>query len=230
MVIPITDEGFRYGRGVFETLKVVRGNALFQSWHEENLRKAAEALSIDVSPLFFIDEAPKGTGIWRWYLTESGIESTFSTRSETIPESATLNLATMRVNSHSWEARHKTLNYLSRVQAREESSSFEVVMLNEHGEIASASMANVFWVSQGMIHTPGADAGCRRGVIRRWIIEQSGEKVKSGRFPVKSLDEADEIFLTNSRIGILPVTDWDGKVLEVGPIASKLWKSYSAFL
>ncbi|MEM6886483.1 MAG: aminotransferase class IV [Verrucomicrobiota bacterium] len=228
MTIPVTDEGFRYGKGVFETLMVIRGKALFQDWHEEVMMQGAEVLGIDRSPMFFIDEPPSGTGIWRWYLTESGIEMLFEANLPETPYSYSLSTSSIRVNSAAWDARYKTLSYLSHLQARKEADTDEVVMLNQRGEVASASMANLFWVRDGVLHTPEVEAGCRTGVIRRWVLEHVESAVRQGRFPPEDLDQADEIFLTNSRIGIQPVHQWEGKALKTGSVTSKLWKAYHA--
>ena len=228
MSIPVTDEGFRYGKGVFETLAVVRGKALFQDWHEELMMHGAEVLGIDRSPMFFIDEPPAGTGIWRWYLTETGIEMLFDANSPEVPYSYSLSASPLKVNSGSWDARYKTLSYLLHLQARQEAQTDEVVMLNQRGELASASMANLFWVRGGVLHTPEVESGCREGVIRRWVLENSNSAVRQGRFQPVELDAADEIFLTNSRIGIQPVHEWEGKALKTGSITSKLWKEYHA--
>ena len=104
----------------------------------------------------------------------------------------------------------------------------EVVMLNERGELASASMANLFWVKGGMVRTPARECGCRAGTVRRWVLERSGQKVEEGRWRKEELDGADEIFLTNARIGIQPVVSWHGKKLARSGVAEALVKSFWA--
>ncbi|MGF1678564.1 MAG: aminotransferase class IV [Candidatus Methylacidiphilales bacterium] len=226
MSVEVTDEGFRYGRGVFETLRVHDGQPLFRFWHEELIVEGARALALDPAPVFFISDPPDVNGIWRWYLTSSGVETHFETERAELPSSYTLSSSGIRIHSCSWESRYKTLNYLNRVQAREEASTDEVVLLNENGLLASAAMANLFWVRQGRIYTPATEAGCRAGVVRRWILEMSGEKVETGLFHPSELGEATEIFLTNSRVGIMPITAWCGKSLPLGDMTLALWKKY----
>jgi branched-subunit amino acid aminotransferase/4-amino-4-deoxychorismate lyase len=227
MSIPVTDEGFRYGRGVFETLSVIRGRGLFQDWHEALMIQGAKVLGLDASPMFFIDEPPAGTGVWRWYLTESGIETTFDASTESLPAAYSLSTSSLKVNSNSWDARYKTLSYLLHIQAREQAATDEVVLLNQRGELASASMANLFWVRDGVLFTPEVEAGCRQGVIRRWVLENTDVAVRQGRFKPSDLTTADEIFLTNSRMGIMPVHEWESKPLKTGAVTSKLWKAYT---
>lgn len=226
MSIPVTDSGFRHGRGVFETVLVVNRTALFQSWHEESMARAADALGLDRSPMFFLDQPPGQNGIWRWFLTESGIETTFDARPDPVPSTYSLSLSPLRMNPSAWDARYKTLSYLTHVQAREEGQTDEVVLLNTRERLASASMANLFWVTTNRIHTPNGAEGCREGVVRRWVLENSGHDVAVGSYAVEALDNADEIFLTNSRIGILPVHQWRGRSLKPGPTTTRLWKKY----
>ena len=146
------------------------------------------------------------------------------------PSCCELELAETGVWSTSWEARYKTLSYLSRIQAKREASrpSEERVVLNEKGELASASMANLFWVKGGVLMTPGRECGCRAGTVRRWVLERSGKKVEEGRWRKEELDGADEIFLTNARIGIQLVGSWRGKRMEVGGMAEGLAKAFWA--
>ena len=149
---------------------------------------------------------------------------------EVPPSGYELELATTGVWSTSWEARYKTLSYLSRIQAKREASrpSEERVMLNEKGELASVSMANLFWVKGGVVRTPARECGCRAGTVRRWVLERSGQKVEEGRWRKEELDGADEIFLTNARIGIQPVVSWHGKKLARSGVAEALVKAFWA--
>ena len=163
-------------------------------------------------------------------MTETGTRSWWSEGIELAPESYELDLATTGIWSSSWEARYKTLSYLNRIQARREGSSpnEERVMLNENGEVASASMSNLFWVKAGKLKTPARECGCRAGTVRRWILERSGQKVEEGRWKKEELDGAEEIFVTNARIGIKPVVSWHEKKLARFGVADALVKAFWA--
>jgi len=132
------------------------------------------------------------TGLYDFY--EEGIAS--------VPESYSLSISPLQVDSRSWEARFKTLSYLQRYQAREEAKTEEVIMLNERGEVASASMANLFVIDHDMIKTPPLDSGCRAGVIRRWIMEQTIVPVQEVVLDPAEIRKASACFVSNSRIGI----------------------------
>ncbi|NBR72013.1 MAG: 4-amino-4-deoxychorismate lyase [Verrucomicrobia bacterium] len=225
--IPISDAGFRHGVGVFETVRVESGRARWREWHLESIRESARVLGLSVEEEF--KNIPKGSGLWRWFVTETGTRSWWSEGMEPPPAAYELRLSTIGVWSSSWEARYKTLSYLGRIQGRGEANpSGEVVMLNEKGEIASASMANLFWVKEGKLRTPARECGCRAGTVRRWVFERSGQKVEEGRWGKEELDGAEEIFVTNSRIGIHPVVSWQGKRLVSAGVADGLGKSFRA--
>ena len=53
-------------------------------------------------------------------------------------------------------------------------------MLNERGEIVSATMANIFWVKDGTLHTPSLSTGAIAGVTRAAVIESGRETIHSG--------------------------------------------------
>jgi len=227
--IPISDAGFRHGVGVFETVRVDGGKAKWIDWHSQSIRKSAEVLGLRVEEEVF-KKVPEGVGLWRWFVTESGTRSWWSEGIEKPPTGYDLDLAETGVWSSSWEARYKTLSYLNRIQARREGQKVneERVMLNEKGEIASVSMANLFWVRGGKLRTPAWECGCRAGTVRRWVLERSGEKVEEGRWKKEELDGAEEMFLTNARMGIQPVFSWQGKKLAAGGMTEVLKKAFWA--
>ena len=207
--VPISDAGFRHGVGVFETVRVKGGQARWRSWHLESIREAVQVLGLKVEERE-LAQIPAGDGIWRWFVTETGTRTWWSEGIEPVPEAYDLDVATTGVWSSSWEARYKTLSYLNRIQAKREGgkSNEERVMLNERGEIASAVMANLFWVKGGKLRTPARECGCRAGTVRRWVLKRGGERVEEGKWKVEELEAAEEIFLTNARIGIRPAKHW----------------------
>jgi 4-amino-4-deoxychorismate lyase len=224
-VIPWGDPSFRHGRGVFETLRVRDGRARFFLWHHENLCRAAQALGIDWAPAKNIPEPPQGDGLWRWFLTPQGFWTDWEEGLAAVPPALRLATSRLVLSSASWEAHHKTLSYLLHWQAREEArlhGADEALLGNEHGEAAGAAMANLFFRSGGIWHTPDTDCGCRAGVVRRWVLEKSGLRVETGRHPLERVAAADEIFLTNARIGVCPVTAVDGREVAAGSASAGL--------
>ena len=204
-------------------MRVKGGRARWRDWHLDSIREAAHALGLKVQEKELVT-IPAGDGIWRWFVTETGTRTWWREGWELPPASYALDVATTGVWSSSWEARFKTLSYLNRIQAKGEAGKAdeERLMLNEKGEMTSASMANLFWVRKGTLRTPARECGCRAGTVRRWVLERSGKKVEEGGWKPAELDHAEEIFLTNARIGIKPVRSWQGRKVGGAGLAEKL--------
>lgn len=201
---------FHHGRGVFESVPVRGGRVWRQGWHEEAMQEAARALGLDeeaVRP----GPSPEGDGVWRWMLDAGGFRTTWQAGLEPVPVGVEAGVSPLVVSATSWEARFKTYSYLLMVQARVLAGGGWAVLGNERGQVACATMANVFWVSKGRIWTPSRECGCRGGTVRRWVIEQGGEKVREVTALMGVLEEAEEIFFTNARVGILSVRVWRGR-------------------
>jgi len=94
----------------------------------------------------------------------------------------------------------------------------ETILFNDRAEVVSACCANVFVVRDDRLCTPPRSSGCRAGVIREWVIAR--RKVEERRLRREDIVNADEIFLTNSWLGIMPVATVEGRPLGhrmVGP-------------
>lgn len=208
-------------------MRVQKGKAPWWKWHVESVREAVRALGLKLEENE-LTKIPGGDGLWRWFVTETGTRTWWSGGIDATPAAYDLDLAETGVWSTSWEARYKTLSYLNRIQARREGEKpdQERVMLNEKGEIASAAMANLFWIRDGKLRTPARECGCRAGTVRRWVLERGQPKVEEGRWKAGELDQAEEIFLTNARIGIKPVRRWGGKKVPGARLAEKLAEKF----
>ncbi|MGD9895944.1 MAG: aminotransferase class IV [Candidatus Methylacidiphilaceae bacterium] len=208
------------GFGVFETLRVEKGLPQFVEEHWRALGEATDALGI-IRKVDFRTRAlrlpPGETGRWRWVATGEDQWESFSKEEPPEQSAFSLGLAPQRIGSQNWDARFKTLSYLTRWQARRAVAADEALLCNERGEIASGACTNLFWVRGESIYTPAPEAGCRAGVVRSWIFGRA--KVIEGCFPLAFLEDAEEIFLSNSWIGVMPVNRYLDRTLRVGPVA-----------
>jgi 4-amino-4-deoxychorismate lyase len=122
----------------------------------------------------------------------------------------------------------KHLNRLEQVLARSECTTEdapELLGFSSSGYLVSGTMSNVFLVRQGRIATPRLDRCGVAGVMRRVVMREaaaSGNAVKEGELSEAQLAAADEVFVTNARIGIWPIRTLDGRDLGVGPITRHL--------
>ena len=89
---------------------------------------------------------------------------------------------------------------------------------------------NIFTVHKGALRTPGR--GVLEGVTRRTaveIAEAKGWEVELADTPIDSLYTADEIFLSSTAGGIMPITTLDGAPVsdgQVGPVTRAIWEGY----
>lgn len=226
-LVSVEDQGFRWGLGVFETLLVHKGVAQFQQMHLENMAEAAQVMGLPMPDAELWKKAPEGEGIWRWFLTPQAQLDSWEPTLPVLPDNYSLSFSPFKINSDSWEARHKTLSYLLRYQAKKNALTDEVILLNEQGYLASASMANLFWVKENKIYTPSLNSGCRHGVLRRWIEETWAGEWVEGSYQPEVLGHAEEIFVTNSRIGVMPIHCFEGKILEIGTVVKELQCIYA---
>jgi len=129
----------------------------------------------------------------------------------------------------------KSLNYLDRILSREEARGRdfdEAIVLNERGEIVSATTANIFWVKSGTVHTPNLSTGIIAGVTRANVIEIAAKQfipVVEGVYEMPDLIDAEEIFLTSSVVGVAPVTTFDFRrySIEAGSVGGIIRESFA---
>ena len=149
-------------------------------------------------------------------------------------ETLALTISPFRTNTHSPLAGLKTVNYLEHVLSWEESRSRdfdEALVLNERGEVASATMANIFWVKHGTVYTPALATGALAGTTRARIIELAEEMavpLVEGVQDIHALADADEIFLTSAGLGVALVTTFDFHryTVPVGSVALRLGEAF----
>ena len=234
--VPISDRGFRYGMSVFESLRITQGRAEFFEPHFARLIQACvdrdfaveESALRAAAPLF---EESQLSGFARIYVTGGdGPPSAPATQprvlvfleSRTPPDPEDpMEIGLHDESCHPLFGGLKTANYWfnadALTQARRRGLN-ETLLFNDHAELVSATMANVFLVIGDDLHTPRRSSGSRSGVIREWVINR--RKVQERRLRREDVLAADEIFLTNSWIGVHPVATVEGRPLgprRVGP-------------
>lgn len=224
--LPLADRGFRYGMSVFETIAVREGRALLLEPHLERLERAAQSCRAGGTPAlpsFVFSQL--GTGLLRFYLTagEGGLEAPFAGNAYALFDVAEVgwNLPALRVTTSAapylprpgaW----KTGNYWQNLDALAEAKRHgcdEALVFNPASMLVGAAMANVFLRIDGRWVTPALETGARDGAVRSWVL---GELAVSGEIlDADALRRCTAAFLTNSRIGIRPIAELDGRSLEV---------------
>jgi len=111
----------------------------------------------------------------------------------------------------------------------------EVVLLNERGEVAECTAANIFCARGGRIFTPPLSSGCLAGITREVVMEigpSAGLRVEEGMLLPEDLYGADEVFISSTNRSMLNVSEIDGRKIAIphDPIARKLEKIFNAYV
>ena len=249
-----------YGRGVFTTVAIYKGKPFLWPEHWQRLKDHAQKLSIDCTgendsnvaealrKLVAVNQV--GNGRARVILLARSGRDVWKTRGagdrktdllimtgepqKISPAGLSLAVSPYRHNTLSPLAGIKSLNYLDEVLAWEEAQAREfdeAVMLNERGEIVSTTMANIFWVKEGTLHTPALSTGALAGVTRAAVIELATRQfipVIEGVYELGDLTDAEEIFLTSASYGVAPVTTFDFRQYTVvaGSICARVLQAF----
>lgn len=122
----------------------------------------------------------------------------------------------------------KHLNRLEQVLARAEWQTptiQEGIMLDVNGHVIEGTMSNVFFVKHGRLHTPNLSLSGVAGIIRAIVIQlarQHNINVVENNYNVETLLSAEEIFVTNSIIGIWPLKHLETTPFKIGALTQQL--------
>jgi len=129
----------------------------------------------------------------------------------------------------------KSTAYLDNVLVRQEAiiaGADEAIILNERGHVAEGSSSNIFLVKGKAIITPCIESGVLPGITRETILELAqslGIEAIEREVELTELLEAEEAFLTNSIIEIVPLTWFDNKPIGTGQMNTLTQQLTSAY-
>jgi branched-chain amino acid aminotransferase group I len=131
-------------------------------------------------------------------------------------------VSSLRRNSQSPLSRLKSTCYMENILARtaaRASGYDEAILLNEKGYVAEGTTTNIFLVSNGELITPSLESGVLPGITRGAVLEIAGaSNIRASERLVKLEDliEAQEAFLTNSILEVMPLISVEGKPVGTG--------------
>ncbi len=111
----------------------------------------------------------------------------------------------------------------------------EVVLLNERGEVAECTAANIFCVRQGKVLTPPLNSGCLEGVTRSVLLEigpKLGVPVVETTLRPEDLFAAEEVFITSTNRSLLGISEVAGHTFSAapGPVTQRLELAFRAHM
>lgn len=214
----ILDNGFNFGLGVFETI-LVQNKPLFLHEHLQRLNIGLKVLNlqkrIEEAYLLNILEVYKiKYCALKIIVTEMNI--IISTRAlsytpEQYISGFKLKISNLKRNPYSHTVYIKSLNYTDNYLEKEKAKLDgydEVLFTNIYEKIAEGSLSNIFFIKDKEIFTSSIDVGILDGIIRGWVINNF--RVCQGHFVLEDIFNSDEVFLTNSIMGIMKVKSING--------------------
>ncbi len=240
-VIAATDPGVLYGWGVFEVVRTYGGKPFRLADHLERVRGSAKSFGVPI-PRADYDAAIRALCRAN-RLPEAYVRLTFTRGGAALiqakplppaPKSGRVRIAPWVHDPEAPLHGHKTLNYLENYLVRNatrQAGDAETLFVDPEGYVLEGTVTNVLLVKRGSLVTPGLE-GILPGVTRKVVFElakQLGIPVRPKRVKLMELARADEAFLTNALIEVVPVTAVGGRRIPgPGPITAKIAAAYRA--
>lgn len=249
---PVSDRGFQYGDGVFTTLPLRGGQPIQWTRHLHRLARDClqlgipfpdsndliadlrSACSVGLDGILKI-QITAGSGGRGYRRDEAGAVSRILTLhppaifpSEYAESGVVVRLCRLRLGISPALAGAKHMNRLEQVLARgewQDPSIAEGLMFDAEGMLVEGTLSNVYCVKAGRIATPRLDRCGVSGVTRQRIFDAARAMdlaIEETRVSPEALAQADEVFLSNSVIGVWPVRACDQWRYRVGPIARRM--------
>ena len=258
--ISVTDSGFLYGAGLFETMRSHNGVVFALADHLDRLFFSARSLSINnpyekgyiTDAVYKLLAANKLTDArLRLTLTNGPMVEAEQDRKSTLLITATkfrpyppeyyrngvlVILCPFRQNPDEPTCGHKTTNYYSRMIAlnmAHQRRAAEALWFTTGNHLAEGCISNVFLVKDSVLYTPPVETPVLAGVARKTVcqlaLKNSIELIEKD-LTIDDALGADEIFLTNVIMQVMPITRVEKHTVgdgKVGPIVKKLQRSFA---
>ena len=250
--VPAVDRSFTLGDGLFETIKVHGARAVWLDEHLERLQSSADFARIGFPQkkgscerfcTRLIEQNRISNGFLRLTLSRG---DSATGRFGDLPDKSTIAVTGANLGSTGGECSaafagwpvnerdpacfHKTTSRFSHVLAKLEAARRavdEFVFVNTRGELTEGIFSNIFWVKDGKLFTPAAECGLLPGITRAKVIRIADRleiAVTQGKFGADALDDADELFFTNSVQCVRPCVKLDERELAAGEVTKALQK------
>ncbi|WP_069998356.1 aminotransferase class IV [Cellulosilyticum sp. I15G10I2] len=250
--IQAKDQGLLFGYGVFETIRIYNGMPLMLMKHLERLTAALCIMEINIPSLpileaevtRFIHHIKLCNGVLRITVTKGFKEATilFTHRetgydAESYKKGFSLKTSAIKRNATSPLSYLKTLNYMDSLIAKRESLRAgydEALFINTDNRVSECSSSNIFFIHDQKLYTPAITCGLLNGIVRALIlsdiVKELNLTVTEGEYVLDTLYQADEIFITNSVIQIMPIIKVDNQIIGnglPGSTTKKIMEQYS---
>lgn len=252
--------GLICGWGLFTTIRIVKGEAFGYERHWRRLEKDAAIIRmplpntgtrvrVHLQEVIRANKVSEGcariyliynqVGIWR--SDEAMPQVDLVIYSADLPQyREPLKLGIREHGRHAASALSgvKSISWLPNVWAVAEAQKEgfdEVVLLNERGEVAECTAANIFIVKGDKVYTPPLASGCLEGVTRGILMEiapEAGIAVVEQTIKPEDFATADEVFISSTNRNLIGVGEIRGQKIPVapGPVTRRLDEIFDAYV
>ncbi len=241
--------GIICGWGIFTTVRISRGEAFAYERHWRRLERdaattrmpvphTAAKIRVHLHEVIRANKVSEGAariylvnnqvGYWRSDEAQPQVDLIICTAD--LPEyHEPVRLALREHGRHAASplAGVKSISWLPNVWAFAEAQKEgfdEVVLLNERGEVAECTAANIFTVKNGKVFTPPLSSGCLEGVTRGILFEiapEAGFSLVEQTFRPEDLYSADEVFITSTNRSLIGVGEIAGHKIAAADYVSR---------
>jgi aminodeoxychorismate lyase len=255
-VVPVSDRGLMYGDGLFETMRVTNGKPFRMAQHLERMVRGADFMKIKMpfTPKELqqfaeelIEQNHLPDSILRVTVTRGPGERGYSPKGADKPCAVmtlypapapdfapewSLVTSSFRIPASDPLSSFKTTSKLVHVMARaeaEEKGADEALLINTNGEVAETAGGNLFWIYHDKICTVPTGRGVLPGITRAVVLEicqTMGLQTNKRVIKPEGLKNSEGIFITQSALGIVPITTLDGEAVPHSPLVDRIHSAY----
>ncbi len=250
--IDYRDRGLQYGDGLFETILINNGTPVYLEKHLNRLFLGCQRLAIappdhqklrdEIRSVSSLTQnavqkiiVTRGVG-GRGYLPSDDSNTTRIISTHPLPEcpgdlftrGISVRICQTRLGQNPFLAGIKHLNRLEQVLARAEwgdSDIKEGLLLDTSNNVVEGTMSNLFCVKDGQLYTPIIDQCGVEGIMRSVVMDlvcRHNIEVECVQLTLDDVARSDELFLTNSIIGIWPVTQLENQSFAIGSVTREI--------
>ncbi len=261
--ISINDRGFLYGDGLFETIRVYDGKPFLVGSHINRLHWGANKIHMSINRsketlkkaiTDTVNANNMKNALARLTVTRGVSPERIKIRPDAKPTIVITcdefdgyrdsyydrGIPVITVtDTRSDFALVKSINFLPNLLAKHKADSedaFEAIFVTKKGFVMEGSTSNVFIVLDGMLITPPLTERVLPGITReviKTLTQQEGIILKEDAIISEEMKDAEEVFITNQAMEVMPVSSLDGKIIgdgRPGPITQKLSMAYRCFI
>lgn len=236
--VPVDSEGFLYGYGIFETIRIQNGKPCRLQRHLDRFKNGwshcFNTQFPDITWESIIDQLIERNGLSHdsaavKILAAAGIPGKPDTQILLVTARKYVHrlkssgrdglyVATYPDKRYTSLASYKTMNYMFCKMANDRAKQLhcdEAMIVNADGTVCETATANILCIIKGTWYRPKSDhvlAGTMEDAVRE-LLESRGITVQSRALTVDELKKADQVFLTNALMGIVPVLQIDGTAI-----------------